>query len=146
MNSHATLLRQGWLTGLGTILTGVMLIGGLAGCFAIAVGAGAAGTVAYVRGDLTANLSHDYESVFKATDQAVARLEYAKVSENKDALDAVLIARTARDKRIEIRLHKVGEQLTRVQIRIGLFGDEPLSLMILDKIKAAHDQWPEGAR
>ena len=61
---------------------------------------------------------------------------YAKVSENKDALKAVLVARTAMDKKIEITISNSGKKLTNIKIRVGVFGDEQLSMSILDKIKA----------
>ena len=107
----------------------------LPGCIAVAAGAGA-GAVAYVRGDLEANLEHDYNQVLKAARKAVEDLEFAKVSENKDALKAVLISRTAMDKKVEIIVTNSGKTLTNIKIRVGLIGDQELSMKILDKIKA----------
>ncbi len=51
-------------------------------------------------------------------------------------LNAILIARTAEDKKIEIKVSRVGDITSRVQIRVGVFGNEVQSLAILDKIKA----------
>jgi hypothetical protein len=107
----------------------------LPGCIAVAAGAGA-GAVAYVRGDLEANLEQDYTQVIKAARKAVDDLEFAKVSENKDALKAVLISRTAMDKKVEIIVTNSGKTLTNIKIRVGLIGDQELSMKILDKIKA----------
>ena len=39
------------------------------------------------------------------------------------------------NKKIKIKVSKVGDQSAKVQIRVGVFGDEALSLAILDKIK-----------
>ena len=108
---------------------------GLAGCLAVAAGAGA-GAVAYVRGDLEANLTNDYDKVVNAARGAIKDLEFAKVSENKDALRAELVARTALDKKITISISNSGKKLTNIKIRVGVFGDEQLSMSILDKIKA----------
>ena len=52
-----------------------------------------------------------------------------------DALTAILIARTAEDRKVEIKVSKTGDQSAKVQIRVGFFGDEALSLTVLDKIK-----------
>lgn len=104
------------------------------GCVAAAVGAGA-GAVAYIRGDLEASLDASLSVAARATDRAISQLEFAKVSERKDALTANFIARTAQDKKIEIVLTKVGDKVTKVKIRVGVFGDEAISLAILDKIK-----------
>ncbi len=99
--------------------------------------AGAGAAVAYVRGDLDANLSANLERSSKAVNRAVETLQFAKVSENKDALQAIFVARNAADKKIEIRLETAGDSLTKIKIRVGVFGDEALSLAILDKVKAA---------
>lgn len=124
---------------MGLFALGVALLslGVTSGCMAVAAGAGAAGAVAYVRGDLDANLDANFDQAVAAANRAIDRLKFAKVSENKDALQAILIARNAADKRIELRLERVGERVTKVKIRVGVFGDEPLSIAILDQIKAA---------
>ena len=106
------------------------------GCLLVAAGAAGAGTVAYVRGELTASLGNEFGAVTKATGRAIEQLKFAKVSENADALSARFVVRTAQDKKIEIVLTKVGEELTKVEIRVGVFGDETVSMTILDKIKA----------
>jgi len=105
-------------------------LAGLSGCIA------AAGVVAYARGDLDSTVSHDYSQVVEAVRRAIGELEFAKVSENKDALKAVLVARTALDRKIEITVGNSGKKLTSIKIRVGILGDEALSLAILDKIKA----------
>src|ERR1700712_798581 len=107
----------------------------LSGCLAVAAGAGA-GVVAYVRGDLQTTLASDYNSVVDGTRNAITGLEFVKVSDNKDAFRAEIIARTALDKKIEISLTNAGKNLTNIKIRVGVFGDEQLSLAILEKIKA----------
>lgn len=105
------------------------------GCLAVAAGAGA-GAVAYVRGDLTATLDAGVEQTNSAVSRAIDQLQFAKVSERKDALQGEFIARNAADKKIKIEVERKGERLTEVTIRIGVFGDENLSLAILDRIKA----------
>lgn len=105
------------------------------GCVVAAVGAGA-GAVAYIRGELETTLDSSLTNTLKASDRAIKQLEFAKVSEKKDALSANLVARTAQDKKVEIDLIKVGDKVTKVKIRVGVFGDEAVSMAILEKIKA----------
>lgn len=116
------------------LLLGISLAG-LSGCIVAAAGAGA-GAVAYVRGELEANLNTDYNKVVDSARNTIKDLEFAKVSENKDALKCVLVARTAMDKKVEVTVTNSGKKLTNIKIRVGLFGDESLSLSILEKIKA----------
>lgn len=134
MQSSSGLLFPSFRRLLTAALLGTSLAG-LSGCLAVAVGAGA-GAVAYVRGDLEANLGSDYQQVVNATRDVLKELEFAPVSENKDALNAVLVARTAMDKKVEITITNSGKKLTSIKIRVGVFGDEKLSMAILDKVKA----------
>ena len=107
----------------------------LSGCVVAAAGV-AAGAVAYVRGQLQTSLDQNYGKVVEATRTALKELEFAKISENKDALEAVFIYRTALDKKVKLKLSKATDKSTTVRIRVDLIGDEALSLAILDKIKA----------
>ncbi|MBI5381200.1 MAG: DUF3568 family protein [Opitutae bacterium] len=106
------------------------------GCLVLAAGAGA-GTVAFIRGELESTLSAKYDPAVRASERALDQLKFARISTKTDALVTVLVARTADDKRIEIKVSTVGEGVTKVQIRVGIFGDEALSLRILERIKAA---------
>ncbi len=106
------------------------------GCGAVAAAGAAGAGVAWVRGALESNIDRDIERVYRATQQAVRGLEFAVVSENRSGLDAAVVARTALDKKVEIRLKRVGSGATHVSIRIGLFGDEDMAVSILDRIKA----------
>lgn len=110
---------------------------GLTGCVAV-VAAGAAGTgVAWYSGRLEANLDHNLDDVFAAAQKSLNQLEFANISNKKSSVDARLVSRTALDKKVEIALEKVTDRSTKVIIRVGIFGDETLSMSILDKIKAA---------
>jgi len=106
----------------------------LTGCLAVAAGAGA-GVVAYVRGDLETTVTNDYNAVVDATRGAIKNLEFAPVSDHKDAFRAELISRTALDKKVEISLTNAGKNLTHIKIRVGVFGDEQMSISILEKIR-----------
>jgi len=106
----------------------------LSGCLAVAAGAGA-GVVAYVRGDLETTMANDYDAVVDATRSAIKKLEFAPISDHKDAFRAELISRTALDKKVEISLTNAGKNLTHIKIRVGIFGDEQMSISILEKIR-----------
>ena len=107
------------------------------GCLVVAAGAAGAGTVAYVRGELNATVGSDYERVIDASNRALDQVQFVRTSEKRDAFSAVIIARTAEDKKVEIRLTKEGDRLTKVQIRIGVFVNEERSRVILKRIQAA---------
>jgi hypothetical protein len=106
------------------------------GCLVIAAGAAGAGTVAYIRGELDATLGNKYDAVVQATNGAITQLQFVKVGDKKDALSAELTARTAEDKKVQITIKTVADNLTKVEIRVGFWGDETMSRTILDKIKS----------
>lgn len=106
------------------------------GCIVVAAGAAGAGAVAYIRGELQSTLSQSLEATEQAANKALSQLQLIKINESKDAFVAILTARTADDKKVEIKLTKVAAESTKVQIRVGVFGDETRSLAILEKIKA----------
>ena len=105
------------------------------GCVAVVAAAGAGAGVAWVRGAVETSLDGNVERVYRATQKAVAELQLAKVSERQSGVDAQIIARTALDKRVEVKLEQAGS-MTKVSIRVGLVGDQSLSLTLLDKIKS----------
>jgi hypothetical protein len=119
----------------GIVLTAGVL--GSGGCVAVAAGAVAgAGTVAYVRGQLNATVDKPFDDVARAASTALQQLQFIKSSEKKDALIAILTARTAEDRNVEIKVRRQSDKLTTIAIRVGLFGDETLSRIVLEKINA----------
>lgn len=108
----------------------------VSGCLAVAAaGAAGAAAVAWVRGELQTTLPASLDKSYAATQEAVRELQFVKVSERKDALLGVIVARNAADKKIEIQLENAAGNVTKIGIRVGVVGDQPLSLAILDKIK-----------
>lgn len=105
------------------------------GCFAVVAAGAAGGAVAWVRGAVIATLDSDLDRVYRASQQAVADLQFAKLTERKSGIDAEIMSRTALDKKVVITLERVGNA-TKVTIRVDLLGDQQLSLSILDRIKA----------
>jgi hypothetical protein len=104
------------------------------GCVALAVGLGAAGTIAYIRGDLESTESKNIEVVYSAALQAVDQLHLSLISNSQDALSANIIARDAEDKKITIKMKSEGELTTKLSIRVGTLGDETKSQQIYQKI------------
>ena len=106
------------------------------GCLAVAAGAAGAGTVAYIRGELDTSFSHNIDQVDRAANRAAEQLRFAKINESADALSRVITLRTAEDKKIVVTLNRTTDTLTRIRIRVGVFGDEAISRTLLEKITA----------
>jgi len=132
INYRASLFRSAI-----SIACAVPVLVASSGCIAVVAGAAAgAGTVAYVRGELETTVGKPFDTVDHATNSALTNLRFMRLSEKKDALLAHYEVRTAEDKKVTIKVSRVTDQLTRVDIRVGLFGNESLSRTIMDRIQA----------
>jgi hypothetical protein len=105
------------------------------GCVLV-VGAAAAGGVAYYKGSLTATLPYNVEKVESAVRATLDKdLRFALISSAEDAVGAEYTARNSQDEKIVIKLKRVDDQITKIDIRVGVFGDESTSQLILRKIE-----------
>ncbi|MFH1719814.1 MAG: DUF3568 family protein [Planctomycetota bacterium] len=119
-------------------LLAILLIaatGLLQGCMLAVVGVGAAGTIAYIRGDLEAVESKPIDVVYEATLTAVKELELTVTEKSKDALEARIVVRDSQDRKTAIRLKTTAEETTKLSIRVGTFGSETRSRLIYQKIR-----------
>lgn len=121
------------------IILSVCAAGLLQGCLVAAVGLGAAGTIAYVRGDLEAVESAKLDVVYDATLKALDKLELKVTTKSKDALSSMIVARDAQDKKITIKFKAVTEEATKLYIRVGVFGSETKSRLLYQEI---HENLP----
>lgn len=97
--------------------------------------AAAAGIAIYSLGELRSIEQASVDRTWQAAQRAVEDLHYTITSREKDAFGAKLISRGAGDKKIEINLKKLSTETTEVRVRVGIFGDESLSRLVLKRIK-----------
>ncbi|MEX2218954.1 MAG: DUF3568 family protein [Phycisphaerales bacterium] len=118
---------------------GVTVAAGLAtagGCLALAAGAAAGvGTYAYVKGEASNTFEASLDRTHAAAVRAMEDLGFPLESDSRDALEARVAARQADNTRVTINLQSLGENLTEVKVRVGTFGDESESRLIMDKIR-----------
>ena len=108
----------------------------LSGCAAVIIGGAAgAGTYAYIRGEMKGNENASLDRTWTATLAAMKDLEFSVTTQQKDALQGRIVARTALDKKIEINVTKISDSLTEIKIRVGTFGDQMLSHTIVQSIE-----------
>ena len=98
-------------------------------------GAAGAGTVAYVGGELKTVEEVSLNRAWDATQKAMNNLGFTITSKEKDAFNSKLIAKSVANKIIKIKLNRQSNMLTEIRIRVGTFGDESMSLKILESIK-----------
>ncbi len=122
-------------TGLWVIGLGVGLSIFAAGCPVVLVGAGAAGTVAYLEGALKSVEPHPLDQVY-AVVQTVLKEKDMKIvgKQVKEKNRAEVTARDEGDRKVNIILTSEYEGITNISIRIGVFGDESRSRAIYMRI------------
>lgn len=109
------------------------------GCLLFLAGAGAgATTAAYITGELRATDHVDMDRAWQATLDALTAMNMPIGEPRKDALTGRLVARTADNKDVNIRLDRKGSNLTEIRIRIGVMGDETRSRQILERIRSKY--------
>lgn len=107
----------------------------LGGCLVVAAAGAGAGTYAYISGELSSVEEAKLDRTWSATQAAIKDLQFTVKEQSKDALQARLVATQADNTDVKVTLESQGEKLTKIKIRIGVFGDEAKSRLILDKIK-----------
>lgn len=99
------------------------------------MGGAAAGTVGYVSGDLNATVDGGFQSVIDAADSAIRENSITQVSKDVTLHSAVYELRTLQDDKILLTINRATRDLTNITIRVGVFGDEPLSHNVLNEIE-----------
>ena len=90
--------------------------------------------VAWVRDALQTTVDSSLADTVKATSKALKNLQFAAIATKSDAISGIVTAKTARDEKIEITITSVTPTQTRLDIRVGSFGDKPVSQRILSEI------------
>jgi len=114
---------------LGAVVLGLSLM--VQGCVPLlAAGAGAAaaaGTVAYVEGDLETTYAASLDRTWNATMAALRDSQLRITDQQKDVAHATIKARREDNTPVTVALDQAGPSTTSVKIRVGTFGDEEAS-------------------
>ena len=113
-------------------ITGMLVT---SGCVAVVAASGAAGGVAWVRGELQVPLEAHVSKVNGAIEEAGKDLGLHPISKEKDLLSGKDVFRNAQDEKITVTSEAQTSESTMVGIRVGMFGDQAQSQLILDKIR-----------
>jgi hypothetical protein len=106
------------------------------GCAAVVVGGAAGAGVAYSMGALKSVENTTVEKAYIAAQAALKDLEFRQTLVSKDAVEARVEGETSSDKTVTIHIAHVTDQATEIRVRVGTFGDEKLSRLIFEKMRA----------
>lgn len=107
-------------------------------------GVSQAGTTAYLQGRLESAWKAPAETVAAATRSAFAELDYETSGEEAYGQMVVLRAKEVSGRIIEVTLEKSSSRVTHIQVRVGFWGDQAISRLVLDEMERALERQPPG--
>ena len=107
----------------------------VSGCAVLAAGAASGTGIAYLMGDLEATVKAEPPEIARAAEAAIGDLDLIRVSSTSSQIDAEIIGRSATDRKVLIRAKRQTDGISTLTIRVGAFGDEDLSHVMLEAIK-----------
>jgi len=106
------------------------------GCSSTVInGNGTTNTYIYSGGTMKGTENVSLDQAWSATQAAIKDLEFTVINQQKDALAARLTARTALDRKVEVELRRISDNLTEVRVHAGSFGDQSLSYTVVQAIQ-----------
>ena len=107
----------------------------LSGCTAAVIGVGEQ-AYNHVRGDLLGIVAEPLEQVYSASVEALKQLDGYEISKQEiNIIEGNVTAYDPTARKVVIDLSKTEHDQTRIQIRIGLFGDKLESTYLYDRIQ-----------
>ena len=94
------------------------------------------GNMIYETGSLKTVEQVSQERAHTATLAALKDLQFGLVGDVTEAAQQRVSARTSTDKKVLVVLEKESESITAIRVTVGAFGDEAMSLQVMNKIKS----------
>ena len=113
----------------GSFATIAFVLTMLVGCKMVSPG------VTYNLTWLEALISATPEEVTSAAKMMVEDMNLVLVSAESTGLDGRVVARTARKKLVTVTITRSARNISLIKIQVGKFGDESISMLVLEKIK-----------
>ena len=115
-------------------ILGFILMLHMYGCALLVAGAvGGVGTAVWLSDKLAQDVNAPFERSIKAVKTAFVKLNMTITKETKNDDVAQLISEYY-GKKVWVDIHKVSSSASRIEVRVGLTGDEQAAREILDKI------------
>ncbi len=94
------------------------------------------GTAAFINGEIEAAFAKPMPEMFVASEGALNDLKFPIRRSKLDEYNAYVYSNETQRRRIEIDLEKKSDTVTKINIRVGFFGDQAMSRLILATIQA----------
>jgi hypothetical protein len=120
---------------IGLFFSFILLVN-MCGCIAILAGAAAStGTAAWLSGKLSQEVNASFEGSLKATKSALSSLKLNVTKETVKEGVAQVMSNYTDGKTIWIDINRVSKVTSRIEVRVGVAGDQEAAHKILDRIR-----------
>jgi uncharacterized protein YceK len=116
-----------------TVLLGISLL--VSGCVAVVAAAGGAGGYAWSRGKLSFTTSNDIDTTHDAAISSLTALDVKITGDTTDSMAGRINGLTATGEDVTVDLEPQSVRTTKVDIRVGFWGNEAQSRMIADEMQ-----------
>jgi len=86
-------------------------------------------------GTLTTTVEANPPRVAKAAEAVLKDLELIRVHSTSTEVDGEAFGYTASDKKVGVSIKQEGENLSKVSVRVGAFGDEDLGIAVITRLE-----------
>ena len=86
-------------------------------------------------GTLTTRVSANTQQATDAAKRALEELKLSGVTATSTSLDGVASATTAQGDKVSVNIEREGDDVSKVSVKVGTWGDEATSLAIIDKMR-----------
>jgi hypothetical protein len=93
-------------------------------------------------GTLDDTMAASPQEITAAAAEVLKEMELIIVTNNATDLDGRVIARTAQDDRVKVDVERVNDEVSKVAIRVGTWGDEGMSMTIRERIRGKLGKTP----
>ena len=107
----------------------------LQGCATSEEQAAAAGKAKYSMGNFESVEQASIDKVYAAGLKAMEELKLPVIQKDVDSMSGKIAGRDVADKKIIITLSATPDKMTKLSIKVGMFGDEAKSRLIYEQIK-----------
>ena len=96
-------------------------------------------------GNIRTTLEANPRQLTEVAERTLADMGLSIISSQSTAVDGQIVARTAQDRRVTLHISEESDDLSKLTIRVGTFGDEAVSLALLKRIERRLNQPDAGA-
>lgn len=118
----------------------LLLAFGQTGCLAVLAAGGVGTGIVYAAADLETEMGHSPKALIDAADAAIKEIDGTVLDSSSTAFKGSLKAKMADGKKISIKAQRMNDEVSRISIRVGSFGNDGLSAMIFDRIQRRLDR------